>query len=224
MGHDKRTMWIQAAVLIVLAGLGYLLVAVYARGYGPAADAVQELGADGTPLRDGPPGAPTRAEVNRLHDALRQKLGVNARGLARVASMDYDGWPDRLSVVFALDHNPATMTAAQAAELRPMLDVLRGVHAGGLQWRWVLLSGTAPVDVNGKIAELSVVRAMFSREKLDNVDWSRATAESVRGLAEQFSISLEPTEFPPGDVKSPQTRPADARPVAQSAPDTSVSR
>jgi hypothetical protein len=216
-------MWIQAAVLIVLAGLGYLLVAVYSRGFEAAIDAVQELGPDGTPAHDGPPGAPTRAEVNRLHDTLRQKLGVNARGLARVASMDYDGWPDRLSVVFALDHNPATMTAAQAAELRPMLDVLRGVHAGGLQWRWVMLSGTAPVDVNGKIAELSVVRAMFSREKLDKVDWSLATAESLRALAEQFSIALEPTEFPSGEVKAPQTRPADTRPVAQPAPGTAVS-
>jgi len=182
-------MWIQATVLILLAGIGYVMVAAYSRGYLQGAAAVEDPGPDGRPVPNGPPGAPTRADLARLHDALSKKFGVNARGLPRVAHVDYDGWPDRLLVVFALDHNPATMTPDQALELQPMLDVLRAVHAGGLQWRWVMLSGTAPVEgFDHKVTEATVLRAVFPRDKLDRADWSQVKSSSLPILAQQFSV------------------------------------
>lgn len=209
MSSDKGTMWIQATVLIVLAGLAYLMVAVYARTFGKAAAIVQNLDAGENPVDNGPPGAPTREQITKLHDTLRKKLGVNARGLPRVAHVDYDGWPDRLLVVFPLDRAPADMTAVRAADLAPMLDVLRAVHAGGLRWRWVLLSGTAPVEVGGaSLSESTVVRAVFSREKLDRADWSTLTAEMLPRLAEQFSVESELAELHPGGARSSSTQPA----------------
>jgi len=191
VSSDKRTMWVQATVLVILAGLGYLMVALYARAYNAAPDPGEASIADGH--ENGPPGAPTRAQLSELHESLRRQLGVNSRGLPRVASVNYDGWPDRLVVVFALDHDPAGATPEQMAELRPMLDVLRAVHAGGLRWRWLMLCGTGPVELTpGKTAETTVVRATFSREKLDHLEWNKLEPVAVQGLAEQFNVLLEP--------------------------------
>lgn len=209
MSSDKKTMWLQASVLIVLAGLAYVMVAVYARGWGQAVAATEEAGPDGQVVAARPPGAPTRAQVKQLHDSLRKALGTNGRGLSRVASVDYDGWPDRLVVVFALDHNPLTMTAAQAMELRPMHDVLRAVHAGGLQWRWVMLCGTAPVQGPGRqVSETTVVRVQFPREKLDHADWARLKPETLVDLADSFSAEPELADLRPAATQSAQTKPA----------------
>jgi hypothetical protein len=184
-------MWVQATVLVLLAGLGYLMVALYARAYNPVEADEETLNAPAE--QNGPPGAPTRAQLGRLHESLRRQLGVNARGLPRVASVNYDGWPDRLSVVFALDDAPSAATPAQAAELRPLPDVLRAVHAAGLHWRWLMLCGTAPVELTpGKVAETTVVRATFSRAKLDATDWAKLEPAAAKDLAEQFNVLLEP--------------------------------
>jgi hypothetical protein len=201
-------MWVQATVMILLAGVAYLMVAVYARGWGDAVAMTEQVGPDGQAVTQGPPGAPTRAQVKLLHEALRKKLGTNARGLSRVASVDYDGWPDRLVVVFALDHNPMTMTAAQAAEVRPMLDVLRAAHAGGLHWRWVMLCGTAPLDTNGSVSETTVVRAQFAREKLDRADWDHLRADALPALAESFSVEPELADLRPAPPRPAETKPA----------------
>src|SRR5215213_9277897 len=107
-------MWIQATALVLFAGLAYLMVAVYARGFGKAAEAVEQIDASGQVITPGPPGTPTRAQVKQL------------------------------------------------------LDALHAVHAGGLQWQRLMLAGTAPIDSpGGRIAESTVVRVQFSREKLD---------------------------------------------------------
>jgi hypothetical protein len=183
-------MWVQATVLVVLAGLGYLMVALYARAY-PTIDADPDAAA--SIEHNGPPGAPTREQLARLHESLRRQLGVNPRGLPRVASVNYDGWPDRLSVVFALDDAPSAATPAQAAELRPLPDVLRAVHAAGLHWRQLMLCGTGPVELaSGKVAETTVVRAVFFRDQLDRADWDKLDPAGVRGLAEQFTVLLDP--------------------------------
>jgi hypothetical protein len=213
VSSDKRTMWIQATVLVLLAGLGYVMVGVYARGWNHAA-AVADGGADGQVVNGGPPGATTRAQVKQLHDALRKKLGTNARGLSRVASVDYDGWPDRLVVVFALDHNPMTMTPAQAAELRPMRDVLEAVHGAGLTWGWVMLCGTAPLEGPGKeFAETTVVRAQFTRGKLDKVKWGALEAAALPQLADSFTVEPELA------VLRPESKPAATKPVTRPAVD-----
>jgi hypothetical protein len=205
-------MWVQATVLVVLAGLGYLMVALYARAYNPEAGTTDEFGG-GNVEQNGPPGAPTRAQLSQLLEALRLQLGVNARGLPRVASVNYDGWPDRLSVVFALDETPAAETAPPPKDLRPLLDVLRAVHDGGLQWRWLMLCGTGRVEVTpGKVAETTVVRATFSRDKLDRTDWSAVTPDSVRDLAEQFNVMLEPTTTQTDPNRAPPS-PATSRPA-----------
>jgi hypothetical protein len=189
LSSDKKTVWVQAVVLILLAGTGYVLAAVYARNIGQAAELLEAADSTAAPVRNGPLGAPTREQVAQLHEALRQKLGTNARGLSRIAHLDYDGWPDRMHVVLALDHNPLTMTPAQAVELNPLLDVVRGIHDAGLQWRCILVSATAPIEAPGhKIAEASIVRAVFSREKLDKADWSHLTAVELTALAEQFTV------------------------------------
>jgi hypothetical protein len=214
LSSDKRTVWIQAVVLILLAAMGYVLVAAYARHY-PNAEALLGDGEATTqPVAIGPPGAPTREEVGRLHDSLRKQFGVNARGLPRVAHVDYDGWPDRLHVIFALDHVPGTMTTAQASELRPLLDVLQAVHAGGLRWRWILITGTAPIEGrSGRVTESTAVRAQFAREKLDRVDWSRVKVAELEAMAEQFAV--DPAL---ADVRGPSTKPVGARRVEESGP------
>ena len=213
MSSDKRTMWIQATVLVVLAGLGYLMVAVYARGWNQAA-AVADGGAEAQADPGGPPGTPTRARVKQLHEALRKKFGTNARGLSRVASVDYDGWPDRLVVVFALDHNPLTMSPAQAAALRPMRDVLEAVHAAGLRWGWVLLCGTAPLEgPNREVAETTVVRAQFARAKLDAVKWGTLEFVAVPRLADSFVVEPELAAL------RPEPKPAATGPVTRPARD-----
>jgi len=176
-------MWVQAVVLVLLAGTGYVLSAVYARNFVPAAELLDDPEALQRHIHNGPPGAPTREQVARLHDALRNKFGVNARGLPRVTHLDYDGWPDRMHLVLALDHNPLTMTPAQAAELTPLVDVVRAVRDGGLQWRWMLVSATAPVEGPGhKVAESTVVRAIFSREELASYLGTVENGESYRSL------------------------------------------
>lgn len=226
MSSDKRTVWIQATVMILLAGLAYVMVAAYARGWGQTAELLDnpEMAA---PVISGPPGAPTREQVAQLHDNLRKKFGTNARGRPRVVHLDYDGWPDRMHVVFTLDHNPLTMTPAQAAELRPMLDVLQAVHAGGLQWRWVLVSGTGPMEnLEHQVAEATVVRAVFAREKLDKIGWSRVTIEKLTGMAEQFTLDPSLTgghSFLPAkeDPARPKPQPA-TLPAAIDAPDAVI--
>jgi hypothetical protein len=219
LSSDKKTVWLQAVVLILLAGLGYVMVAAYARNY-PHADALPDDAAATTqPAPNGPPGAPTRADVARLHDALRKQFGVNGRGVPRVAHLDYDGWPNRLHVVFALDHAPITMTQAQAMELRPLRDVLEAVHASGLQWGWVLVTGTAPIEGRDRrVTESTALRAQFSREKLDRIDWSRLTAAELEAMADQFAVdpSLADVRGPsvattkPAPATRPATKPSEA--------------
>jgi hypothetical protein len=213
VGSDnKKSMWVQAVVLILMAGTGYLLSAVYARNFVPAADALAD--ADAGPVRNGPVGAPTHEQVLQLHEKLRNKFGVNARGLPRVTHLDYDGWPDRMHVVVALDHSPLTMTPAQAAELNPLLDVVGAVRDGGLQWRWILVSATAPMEGPGhKVAEETVVRAVFSRVKLDKADWSRLTAAELTAMAEQFNV--DPSIADVGKAAAPKES---ARPATAPAP------
>jgi hypothetical protein len=223
--ENKKGMWIKAVVLIVLSATGYLLAAAYARSYLPA----QQQLADSDPsAQQGPPpaGAPTREQVAQLHDALRQKFGSNARGLSRVTHLDYDGWPDRMHVVIALDHNITTMTPQQAVELAPVLDVVHAIRDSGLHWRWILVSATAPVEGPGrKIAEESVVRAVISRDKLDAADWKNLTTAGLTAMAEQFTVDpslsdLRRSILGKDDPARPQTRPAVAAPKAQKMPAT----
>lgn len=187
MNPDKKMTWILATAMVLLAGLGYVMVAAYASHYSREAQAA--YGGDESNTPPGPAGAPTREQVGRLHDALRRQFGTNARGLERVTHLDYDGWPDRMHVVLALDHNPMTMTPTQAGELRPMPDVLRALHAAGLHWRWVLVSATAPARAEpGQVTEATVVRMSIAREKLDKLDWQTATTDDLVAAAEQFSV------------------------------------
>src|SRR3954470_8430718 len=220
--ENKKGMWVKAIVLIVLSATGYLLAAAYARSYMPA----QQQLADSDPSApQGPPpaGAPTREQVAQLHDALRAKFGSNARGLSRVTHLDYDGWPDRMHVVVALDHNITTMTPQQAVELAPVLDIVRAIRESGLHWRWILVSATAPVEGPGKkFAEESVVRAVISREKLDRADWKNLTAAGLTAMAEQFTVDpslsgLRRSVLGNDDPARPQTRPALTSPAGSPA-------
>jgi hypothetical protein len=107
------------------------------------------------------------------------------------------------------------MTPAQAAELSPLVDVVRAVRDGGLQWRWMLVSATAPVEGPGhKVAESTVVRAIFSREKLDKADWQHLTAPDLTALAEQLNVDPSLSDVcksaAPKESPRPSTAPARA--------------
>jgi hypothetical protein len=222
MGPDKKTVCILAAAMILLAGLGYVMVAAYASHFTREAEAA--YGGDESNTPPGPAGAPTREQVARLHDALRRQFGTNARGLERVTHLDYDGWPDRMHLVLALDHNPLTMTPAQASELRPLLDVLRALHAAGLHWGCVLVSATAPAQAEpGRVTEATVVRMSITREKLDRLDWRNATTDDLVAAADQFSVDDALAQVrrampeKPAAAR-PTTRPATTAPAATALP------
>ena len=221
MGSDKKTVWILASVMVLLAGFGYVMVAAYAHQFSQNAESL--YGGDESNTPPGPAGAPTREQVARLHESLRKQFGVNARGIDRVTHLEYDGWPDRMHVVLALDHNPLTMTPTQAAELRPMVDVLRALHAAKLQWRWVLVSTTAPAEVEaGKITEATVVRASVAREKLERLDWNNVTTDDLAAVAEQFTVDDALAQLrkaaPPKPQRRPATTPATTAPAPQTSP------
>ena len=225
---DQKAVWMRAGAVAVLAGLAYLMVLAYGR-YGHSLAMGDEAGDEAPVEPGGPTGAATRAKAKQLQGALQKKLGTNARGLPRVAHVDYEGWPDRLLVVFALDRNLLTMSPAEAAELRPMADVLREVHAAGLAWKWVLLCGTAPVEgPGGSVSETTVVRALFSQAKLGGVDWARLRPRDLEALAEQFTTeselaTLRPGEAEPDGAKPPATLPAGPRPATPDAPGAGAS-
>ena len=195
MSPDKKSFWVRAVVLLLTTGTVYGVVALTSRRFSQV-DFTSVIDVDaGTaaqPAADGPPGAPTRAQVKQLHEALRQKLGTNARGLPRVTHLEYDGWPDRLHVVCSLDAAAgasAGTSAGKNPDLRPMRDVLFHIHAAGLRWSDVLVSGTAPaVGIDGAVSECTIVRAMFPRAALDAVDWSRQTDNGLPALARQFAV------------------------------------
>ena len=202
-----------------MAALAYGMVAAYGR-YGQSAAMGEDAGGDAPMAPAGRPGAPTAVQVKQLHAKLLKALGTNGRGLPRVSHVDYEPWPDRLLVVFPLDRDLRTMTPAEAAELRPLADVLRITCAGGLQWKYVLLSGTAPVEgPGGRVSETTVVRALFAREILDGLDWSRTSTRDLESLAEQFTVDAELAEVRPGgapsvEPTSPTTVPATTRPTS----------
>ena len=190
MDPDKKSFWVRAVVLVVTTGTVYGVVAVTSRRFSQVdlMSLVDDAGPAAQPAAGGPPGAPTRSQVKQLHEALRQKLGTNARGLPRVTHMEYDGWPDRLHVVCSLDATAAT-PAGKNPDLRPMRDVLYHIHAAGLRWSDVLVSGTAPaVGIDGAVSEGTVVRALFPRSALDAVDWPRETDDGLPALARQFAV------------------------------------
>lgn len=204
MFTDYKVIGMRVGAVFVLAALGYGMVLAYG-WYGQSVAMGDDADAQVAP--GGPPGAPERMQVKQLQGKLQKALGTNARGLPRVSYVDYEPWPDRLLVVFALDRNLLTMSPAEAVELRPLADVLRLTHAGGLQWKYVLLCGTAPVaGAGGRTSETTVVRALFSREKLDRVDWSRFTAREAEALAEQFAVESDLAELRPGAAR-PHTQP-----------------
>ena len=189
MSPDKKLFWVRAVVLVVTTGTVYGVVAVTSRHFSRVdlAGIDEDTGVASESTPSGAPGAPTRAQVKQLHEALRQKLGTNARGLPRVTHLEYDGWPDRLHVVCSLD---ATATrAGKNPDLRPMRDVLLHVHAAGLRWSDILVSGTAPaVGIDGAVSEGTVVRALFPRSALDAVDWPRLTDDKLPPLAREFAV------------------------------------
>lgn len=211
--NEHKDVWMRFGAVLLLAALAYGMVLAYGR-YGRSIAMGEGTGDDAPAAPIGPPGAPTRAQVKQLHEKLARTLGTNARGLPRVTHVDYEPWPDRLLVVFALDRNLLTITPAEAAELRPLADVLRATHAGGLRWKYVLLSGTAPVEgPGGRVSETTVVRAVFAREKLDASDWSRTSTRELESLAEQFTVdadlaALRPGGVPSSEPTSPTTLPA----------------
>ena len=85
-----------------------------------------------------------------------------------------------------------------------MRDVLFHIHAAGLRWSDVLVSGTAPaVGIDGAVSEGTVVRALFPRAALDAVDWPRQTDDGLPALARQFAV--DPGFAAPAP---PQTAPA----------------
>lgn len=200
--------WGRVIAAAFLIGAGGALVAAYSYGVDKyLADDGYAEEVEQQPNRR--PGAPTRIEVSKLHDAMRRQLGNNSRGLPRVTLVEYDDWPDRLAIVFPLEVNhPATQPGeAKRARLHPLRDVLRHAHAGGLSWSWVLVSGTAPTrGYFGGAAESTAVRAVFSRKVLDDLDWSKVTDESLAALAEQFVADPDLGEVPGVASTPPQRR------------------
>ena len=191
LSPDKKSFWVRAVVILLTTGTVYAVVTVTSRRFSQVDFTNVSDGDAGTaaqPAADGPPGAPTRAQVKQLHEALRQKLGTNARGLPRVTHMEYDSWPDRLHVVVSLDATAPT-PAGKNPDLRPMRDVLLHICAAELRWSDVLVSGTAPaVGIDGAVSEGTVVRALFPRSALDAVDWPRQTDDGLPPLARQFAV------------------------------------
>jgi hypothetical protein len=192
--------WGRAIAVAFLLAAGGAVVAAFSYGvekFGASASANASDEQEQESSRR--PGAPTRNEVKKLQTVLRQKLGTNERGLPRVTVMEYDDWPDRLSIVFPLETVPPAQPdeARKRVALRPLRDVLQHAHAGGLNWSWVLLSGTAPTrGYFGGPAETTVVRAIFSRKALDRADWSQLTDETLAAMAEQFSTDPDLGEMP----------------------------
>jgi hypothetical protein len=203
-GDEGNAFWGRAIAVAFLLAAGGAVVAAFSYGvekFGSAAHAVDQ--AEHEPTRR--PGAPTYIEVKKLQTALRKKLGTNDRGLPRVTLVEYDDWPDRLTIVFPLDTVPPPQAegAKSRAQVRPLRDVLEQAHAGGLNWSWVLLSGTAPTrGYFGGPTETTVVRAVFSRKTLDGADWSRLTDETLAAMAEQFTTDPDLGEVP-GVAKEP---------------------
>jgi hypothetical protein len=196
---EGNAFWGRAIAVAFLLAAGGAVVAAFSYGvekFGSGANTLDDTEEQAPSRR---PGAPTRDQVTKLQDALRQKLGTNDRGLPRITLIEYDDWPDRLSIVFPLDTVPATQPdgAKKRAQLRPLRDVLEQAHAGGLNWSWVLLSGTAATrGYFGGPAETTVVRAVFSRKTLDRADWSQLTDETLAAMADQFTTDPDLGETP----------------------------
>ena len=225
---ERNVLWGRVIAVAFLIAAGGIVVTTYSYGvkkFATASDAPEQI-ADAPPRR---PGAPTREEVKKLEDSLRRKLGTNERGLPRVTLVEFDDWPDRLSVVYAStshpqptrDHPQPTQDPPPGrANLHPLRDVLYHAHAAGLNWSWILLSGTAPTrGYFGPPAETTVVRAVFSRKVLDGLDWSTVTDESLPALADQFTADPALGEVP-GVAPPPRhtDAPATTQPAAEPEP------
>src|SRR5687767_11313827 len=73
LSPDKKSFWVRAVVLLLTTGTVYGVVAVTSRHFSQVdftSLAGDDAGTAAQPPADGPPGAPTRAQVKQLHDAL----------------------------------------------------------------------------------------------------------------------------------------------------------
>jgi hypothetical protein len=157
------------------------LLAAYARSF------ATEDGPEAVTSHTDPRRRATVARARQFHAELRRQLGSNGRGLPVVSAVDYDPAIDRLHVIVSLDHTLDDPAEARLSGMRRVFDVLKAFQASDLSCNTVLVTATAPIPGQaGNESEGMVIRCQFPRERLDRVEWSRATPEEVPALAEQF--------------------------------------
>ena len=158
------------------------LLAAYARTF-----ATGENGPDAVTSPVNPSRRATVIRARQFHVELRQKFGRNGRGLPVVSAVDYDDAIDRLHVIVSLDHTLDEPAEARLSAMRRVLEILKAFQASDLSCNTVLVTATAPIPGQaGNESEGMVIRCQFPKERMDRVEWTRATPEEVPTLAEQF--------------------------------------
>lgn len=178
--QSARTLPTQLIAVGLFVAVTAGLLAAYARTFGTGEDAADSSPAD-------PARRANVARARQFHVELREKLGSNGRGLPVITAVDYDDAIDRLHVIVSLDHTLDEPAEARLSGMRRVLEVLRAFHVSDLNCGAVLVTATAPIPGQaGNESEGMVIRSQFASERLDRVEWTRATPEEVPTLAEQF--------------------------------------
>ena len=210
----KSSLGSQIATAIVFSAIvGGIVFAARHAAQTPPEDPDAEVASQDPP---GPPPNPLTVESARsakeLYAALLAKFGTNARGHAFVTLVDYDRYSDRLHVSFPLDEPYVAAPTAKASGLKRVRDILETVRGTRMQWRWILVTATAPArDKDGTMTETTVIRTQLLRGQLAALDWSRFTGDDVKSIAEQFWLHPDLSQPIPPEAAATQPAPPPAR-------------
>lgn len=114
---------------------------------------------------------------------------VNRDDVNRIHEINLDN--PRLVVDFAINDNLGAEMVKRGARI-DVTDVLEIISQSGLEYDDVFVAGTfSMVDTLGNVSEDRVIRAVYTREILEQVNWENFLTDNIWEIAESATIHPE---------------------------------
>jgi hypothetical protein len=149
-----------------------------------------------------PPSAtPEPRQALRL--AIEAALGTSNRDVPKITALNFDDpEPGAIFVHWTIDDNLTENFIIHGAQ-NDAADILKAIAASGLDYTYVILSGSFPmVDVYGKVEEKNVINLTFNKPTVDRIVWDTFLSDNIYFIADEayireaFHGDWDPTPMP----------------------------
>ena len=131
---------------------------------------------------------PTDTPEENLRKAIEDALGDSNRDIARISEFEVT---DQIFVQWAINDNLTEDMIKGGAQL-DITEILQAVSESEVEYNSVRVYGTFPlVDSYGNVEETEVVKAVYTLETLEKINWDNFLFKNVYEIAD--SLQLHPT-------------------------------